>query len=78
MEWIAENGLGGDEMNNHHDYDFTAENLNKQLTDEHYDPETVEGEYIMTISNSQGWQLKKRITLAGGQFVPSTAVFNVP
>jgi hypothetical protein len=58
VEWTAYNGFGASEKN-YDDYDFGAVNFNKQKTDKHYDPEDVGGQYIMTVSGSNGYHMEK-------------------
>ena len=81
VEYSAELGLGGgeDETGNYHDYRFSAENFNRQLTSENYDPQDVDGEYLLTITNSQGWSNETKLTAVGGRFEGSNIyVLEVP
>jgi len=66
VEWTAYHGFGGG-TKNYDDCDFYAENFNKQVTSEHYDPADVDGIYIMTVSGSNGYQMEKNLTWDSSQ-----------
>lgn len=78
VEYTAYHGFGTSQ-NNYNDYTFTATNFNKQLTDEHYDPDTAEGIYKMTITGSNGHYVERELYWRNGWNLNSPVMaFNVP
>lgn len=80
VDYTSSVGLGGDNPTKHNDFIFNAANFNKQMTQtEYYDPKDVDGEYVLTLSNSQGWEMQKRLTWENGAFYNGgTRYYEVP
>jgi len=81
VEFIAHAGtLGGtDQMYN--DYEFMAENFNRQITNPHnverYTPEAVDGEYIITVTSSTGYSSTITTIWDGERFNPALFSFSL-
>ncbi len=80
VEHIGSLGLGGTDTSKSNDFIFNATNFNKQTTQtEYYDPKDVDGDYILTLSNSQGWEMQKRLIWENGAFYNGgTRYYEVP
>ena len=80
VEHIGSLGLGGTDTSKSSDFIFYATNFNKQMTQtEYYDPKEVDGDYILTLSNSQGWEMQKRLIWENGAFYNGgTRYYEVP
>ncbi|MEL7570888.1 MAG: hypothetical protein AAGU14_10065 [Eubacteriaceae bacterium] len=85
VEVTAYHGFGNSEKN-YDDYTFTSTNFNRQITDKHYDPQMVQGDYRLTITGSNGHYVEKWINWdndlngdSGGWTTNSpTMAYNVP
>ncbi len=80
VEYIGSNGLGGEDHTDMNDFIFNETNFNIQTTQtQYYDPKDVDGEYILTTSNSQGWYMQKVLVWENGAFKNGgTRYYSVP
>jgi len=80
VEHFGSLGLGGAETSKFNDFIFNATNFNVQMTKpEYYDPKDVDGDYILTLSNSLGWEMQKRLIWENGAFYNGgTRLYEVP